>query len=98
MNWHGGPNYLNKHLFPHPKWGSTWKLALIGPVISVEMMFENVDKDEVLVTLDQGQRMTMTSGTCVFSFGLQFISKFTVAHTNCLGLNSEWQALIIPNH
>ena len=61
-------------------------------MISVEIMFENTDKDEVLVTLDQGQRMTMTS------FGLQYIPKFTVADTDCLGLHSEWQALIIPNH
>ena len=43
------------------------KFDLIGPVVSEMMMFENVDKDETWVNLDQGQTMTLTSDTCISS-------------------------------
>ena len=41
--------------------GPKWNLALTGPVVSEEKKFENVDDDKIWVTLDQGQRMTLTS-------------------------------------
>ena len=44
--------------------GATWSLKLNGPVVPEEM-FENVDKDEIWVTVDQVQRMTFTSDTCI---------------------------------
>ena len=37
------PAPFNKFLLPHPKAAALWNLASIGPVVSEEKMFENVD-------------------------------------------------------
>ena len=37
------PAPFNKFLLPHPKEAPLWNLASIGPVVSEEKMFENVD-------------------------------------------------------
>ena len=41
--WSCDQERLNKLLLPHPKEAPLWNLASIGPVVSEEKMFENVD-------------------------------------------------------
>ena len=52
--------------------GSTWSLTLIGRMFSEKKTFENVDKYDIWVTLDQGQRMTCIS-SCIVEYG-NFVS------------------------
>ena len=69
------PGSFKQTFFPPSQGGSTWNLT--DTVVSQEM-FEDADDeiywpsafwddvdDEIWVTLDQGQRMTLTSGTCI---------------------------------
>ena len=52
-----------------------WNLIKIGPVVSEEKSFENVDKHSILVTLGQGQWMTLTfdihRGSCSTYFNIK---------------------------
>ena len=34
-------------------------------------MFENVEDNDILMSLDQGQGTTLTSGTCMYTFSVQ---------------------------
>ena len=53
--------------------GSIYNLTSVYPVASEQKLFEI---NEIRVTLDNGQRMTLTSGTCIPTFSLLYISTF----------------------
>ena len=73
------PGPFEQTFIPLSHWSSISNLTdLIGPVVSKEM-FENVD-DNKIVTLDQGERMILTSDACKSSCTHSVYNTFQLLH------------------
>ena len=60
-----------------------WNLTEIGPAVSEEKLFENVDKHSIPVTISQGHWMTLTFGIQQVYKIPTFISQTTIVLVNC---------------
>ena len=62
------PGSMKKTFVPPSQAGPTWNFDFDWHSGFWEKMFENAEKDEIWVTFDQGQRMTLTSNTFISSY------------------------------
>ena len=97
-SWSCDRHRLSKLSFPHPK-EDLHVIWLIGQVVSEEKMFKNVDNNKIWVTLDKGQRITLTSGTCVSSYTHSVYNTYQLLHHKLQSLrNSLFGPFPIQKH